>query len=253
MNFKTFALVAGAALAIAASLTFTLGLSTPVWAQVPQEATIRKLLAERFTDLPKIDEVSKAPMPGLFEVRVGSDLFYTDAEASHLIMGGQILETKTRRNLTEERMKKLTAIDFASLPLKDAIVWKTGTGKRRIAVFADPNCGYCKRFEQELSKTKDLTVYTFLMPILSADSTDKSNAIWCAKDATAAWRSWMVDGVQPPAAAKSCDTPTERNLALGRKHRVNGTPAIVFEDGQRVPGMLNAAQLEQQLAASSKS
>ena len=251
MRPKTSPFAAGAALALAAMIGAALPAST--FAQNTPDATIRKVLAERFTDLPKIDEVTKAPMPGLYEVRVGTDLFYTDAEGSYLIIGGQLLETKTRRNVTEERQKKLTAIDFASLPLKDAIVWKTGNGKRRIAVFADPNCGYCKRFEQELGKSKDLTVYTFLMPILSADSTEKSNAIWCAKDPTAAWRSWMVDGVQPPAAPKSCDSPAERNLAMGRKYRVNGTPAIVFEDGVRVPGMLNAAQLEQQLATSSKS
>ena len=251
MKPKTFARTLGAALALAATLVGAQPAGAP--APATPEATIRKVLAERFTDLPKIDEISKAPMSGLYEVRVGTDFFYTDAEGSYLIIGGQLLETKTRRNVTEEKVKKLTAIDFASLPLKDAIVWKTGTGKRRIAVFADPNCGYCKRFEQELGKSKDLTVYTFLMPILSADSTEKSNAIWCAKDPTAAWRSWMVDGVQPPAAPKSCESPAERNLAMGRKYRVNGTPAIVFEDGVRVPGMLNAAQLEQQLATSSKS
>jgi thiol:disulfide interchange protein DsbC len=246
MNFKTLALAAGTALVIAGTLVVS------AQAQTPQETTIRKLLTERFGEALKVDEVSPAPMPGLYEVRVGTDLFYTDGEAAFLIVGGQIVDTKNRRNLTEERLKKLTAIDFASLPLKDAIVWKTGTGKRRIAVFGDPNCGYCKRFEQELTKVKDLTVYTFLMPILSPDSTEKSNAIWCAKNPTAAWRDWMIDGVAPPAAPKACDSPVERNIALGRKYRINGTPAIVFEDGLRVPGMLNAAQLEKQLVASSK-
>jgi len=246
MKFKTLALAALAALAIAGTLAVN------AQAQTPQETTIRKLLTERFGEALKVDEVSPAPMPGLYEVRVGIDLFYTDGDAAFLIVGGQIVDTKNRRNLTEERLKKLTAIDFASLPLKDAIVWKTGTGKRRIAVFADPNCGYCKRFEQELTKVKDLTVYTFLMPILSPDSTDKSNAIWCAKNPTTAWRDWMVDGLAPPAAPKACDAPVERNVALGRKYRINGTPAIVFEDGLRVPGMLNAAQLEKQLVASSK-
>lgn len=232
-----------------------MALATAIVAATPAhagEAEIRKALAERLTDLGKIDEVTKSPIPGLYEVRVGVEIYYTDENGNYLVVG-QLLETKTRTNLTEARVAKLTAIDFASLPLKDAVVWKQGDGSRKLVVFADPNCGYCKRFEQELGKSKDLTVYTFLMPILSADSTEKSNAIWCAKDPTAAWRSWMVDGVQPPAAPKSCDSPAERNLAMGRKYRVNGTPAIVFEDGVRVPGMLNAAQLEQQLATSSKS
>ena len=221
-------------------------------AQVPQDAAIRKALAERLAGMPKIDEISRSPLPGLFEIRIGTDVFYTDADGAYLVRG-EIIDLKTKRNLTEERVNKLSAIDFASLPLKDAVVWKTGTGARRIAVFSDPNCGYCKRFEKELTNVKDLTVYTFLIPILGGDSPDKVKAIWCAKDSSAAWRSWMLDGVAPPKLLGECAAPNERNLELSRKHRINGTPAIVFEDGTRVPGMLNAAQLEKQLATSSKS
>ncbi len=242
MSFKTLALAGATAVAIAATVAVS------ALAQSPQDATIRARLAERFPELKKVDEVSRTAMPGIWEVRLGTELYYTDAEASHLIIGGQILDTRSKRNLTEERMSKLTAIDFASLPLKDAIVWKTGTGARRIAVFSDPNCGYCKRFEQDLAKVKDLTVYTFLLPVLGEDSHDKSRAIWCAADRTAVWRDWMVDGMPPPRLqSKGCDTPIERNLALGQKHQVRGTPAIVFEDGLRVPGLLSAAQLEKQL------
>ena len=212
------------------------------------EAVIRKALAERFPNMPKIDEVSRTPMTGLWEVRMGHDLIYTDARGQYVLQGS-LIDTATRRNLTEERVDKLTQIDFSSLPLKDAIVWKNGNGKRRIAVFADPNCGYCKRFEKDLLNVKDVTVYTFLYPILGPDSTDKSKQIWCAKDATSAWRNWMVDGKAIPKAP-ACDTAVlERNVALGRKHRVNGTPAIVFEDGSRVPGALAAAQIEERLAA----
>jgi thiol:disulfide interchange protein DsbC len=232
-------------------LAAVLTMAADAGAQLPQEAAIRKALAERLSSLPKIDEVSRAPMPGLFEVRVGNEVFYTDSEGAYLIRG-EILDLRSKRNLTEERIAKLTAIDFDSLPLQDAIVWKTGNGKRRIAVFADPNCGYCKRFEKELTAMKDLTVYTFLIPILGGDSPDKAKAIWCAKDATAAYRSWMLEGTAPPRLLGDCSAPVERNLELSRKHRVTGTPAIVFEDGVRVPGMLNAAQLEKQLAASSK-
>lgn len=251
MSFKTLALAGATAAAIAATVAIT------AVAQSPQESTIRSRLVERFPELKKVDEIVRTTMPGVFEVRVGTELYYTDAEATHLIIGGQILDTKTKRNLTEERMARLTAIDFASLPLKDAIVWKTGSGKRRIAVFSDPNCGYCKRFEQDLGKVKDLTVYTFLLPVLGDDSHDKARAIWCAADRTTVWRDWMVDGLLPPRLdGKGCDTPLERNLALGSKHNVRGTPAIVFEDGLRVPGMLNAGQLEKQLerqAAGAKS
>jgi thiol:disulfide interchange protein DsbC len=237
-------LMAGVLLALVSAAT----LAQPL----PQEAAIRKGLAANMDSLPKIDEISRTPVAGLFEVRIGNDIFYTDAEGSYAVRG-EIYDLKSRRNLTEERIDKLNAIDFAQLPLKDAIVWKTGTGKRRIAVFADPNCGYCKRFEVELGKVKDLTVYTFLMPILGGDSPQKSQAIWCAKDPAVAWRGWMVDGTPPPKAPEKCSSPVDRNVELGRKHRVNGTPAIVFEDGSRVPGMLNAQQLEQRLAGVPKS
>jgi thiol:disulfide interchange protein DsbC len=216
------------------------------------DAAIRKNLAERLPDFPKIDEINKTPIPGLFEVRVGTDVFYTDEQGNHLIEG-QMIETKTRNNLTEARVAKLTAIDFASLPLKDAIVWKQGSGERRIAVFADPNCVYCKKFERELQQVKDVTVYTFLYPILGGDSPDKSRNIWCAKDNTKAWRDWMIAGATPARAMGQCDTTAlQRNLILGRKHKVNGTPALVFEDGKRVPGAMSPDQIEKQLVASRK-
>ena len=217
------------------------------------EADIRKTFAERFPNLPRIDEIRPAPVAGLWEVRIGTDVTYTDAKGAYLIQGS-IIDTATRKDLTQERVDKLTAIDFASLPLKDAIVWKNGNGKRRIAVFADPNCGYCKRLEKDLVNVKDVTVYTFVIPILGGDSPEKSRSIWCAKDSTASWRSWMIDGVAPQRAMGQCDTTAiERNAALARKHKVNGTPAIVFEDGTRAPGAIPAAEIEKRLAAQAKS
>jgi len=216
------------------------------------DAAIRKNIAERMPDFPKIDEISKTPLAGLYEVRVGTEVFYTDEQGNYLIEG-QILETKTHTNLTEARLAKLTAIDFASLPLKDAIVWKTGTGARKLVVFADPNCTFCKKFERELQQVKDVTVYTFLYPILGGDSPEKSKNIWCAKDNTKAWRDWMLDGATPARSMGQCDTAAlTRNVSLGRKHRVNGTPALVFEDGKRVPGALGPDQIEKQLVASAK-
>lgn len=248
MKYKSAALAAAAGALLA-------GLALAAYAQVaagPQEAAaIRKSLSEKLSSLPKIDEVTKTPVPGLYEIRVGQEVFYTDAEGAYLIRG-ELLDLKAKRNLTEERLAKLNAIDFASLPLQDAVVWKNGSGKRKIAVFSDPNCGYCKRFEKELSNVKDVTVYTFLFPILGGDSPDKAKAIWCAKDATATYRGWMVDGNAPPKSPGNCVSPIDRNVELGRKHDIRGTPAIVFEDGTRVPGMLTAPQLEKQLAVSSK-
>jgi thiol:disulfide interchange protein DsbC len=214
------------------------------------EAVIRKTIAERLPDFPKIDEVTKTPIPGIYELRIGSEVIYSDEQGNH-IFEGQLIETKTRTNLTEARMAKLNAIDFASLPFKDAIVWKQGSGARKLVVFADPNCGYCKKFERELQQVKDVTVYTFLYPILGGDSPEKSRNIWCAKDNTKAWRDWMLEGTAPPRSMGQCDTAAlQRNTALGRKHRVNGTPALVFEDGRRVPGAMELEQIEKQFVAS---
>ena len=213
------------------------------------EADIRKNLTERYPNLPKVDEIRPAPVAGLWELRFGSDVMYSDAKGNYLIQGS-IIDTAAKRNLTEERIDKLTAVDFASLPLKDAIVWKNGNGKRRIAVFADPNCGYCKKFERDLLNVKDVTVYTFVIPILGGDSPEKSKSIWCAKDNTAAWRNWMIEGTTPPRVMASCDTSVlDRNLSLSRKHRINGTPAVIFEDGSRAPGAIPAAEVEKRMAA----
>ena len=211
------------------------------------EAAIRKNLAERIPDFPKIDEVLKTGMPGMYEIRIGTEILYTDENGSYLIQG-EVIDTKTRANLTEQRIAKLTAIDFKSLPLKDAIVWKQGTGERKLVVFADPNCGYCKKFERDLQEVKNVTVYTFLYPILGGDSPEKSKAIWCAKDNTKAWREWMIKGT-PAENSPNCDTSAlQRNYAFGKKHRINGTPGLVFEDGSQRAGALNADAIEKLLA-----
>jgi thiol:disulfide interchange protein DsbC len=208
-----------------------------------QEAAIRKNLAERLPSLPKIDEISKTPMNGVFEIRVNeSDIFYTDAEGNFLIQGN-LIDTRSKRNLTEERTEKLNAVAFDSLPLKDAFTVVRGNGKRKMAVFEDPNCGYCKRFERDLQKVNDVTVYMFLYPILSPDSTDKSKNVWCAKDKGKTWQDVMVRDMPVPKA--SCDTVAiDRNLDFGRKHKITGTPTIFFADGSRVPGAINTQQIE---------
>ncbi|MFY7864983.1 DsbC family protein [Roseateles sp.] len=211
------------------------------------EAVIRKSLTEKLSGLPKIEEVRQSPMAGLWEVRIGSEIRYTDASGNYLIEG-ELIDLRTRRNLTEDRVNRLLTLDFSALPIKDAVVWKSGNGKRKIAVFADPNCGYCKRFERSLQEMKDLTVYTFLIPILGGDSAEKSRAVWCAKDSGAAWQALMLEGKAPPRPAAACDDAAiERNLALSRRHHINGTPAIIFEDGSRAPGALSADQLERRL------
>lgn len=222
-------------------------LACSLGAAFAQEAAIRKNLAERLPSFARIEEVSKTPMNGLYEIRVnGSDIFYTDAEGNFLIQGN-LFDTKAKRNLTEERLEKLSAIDFDALPFKDAFTMVRGNGKRKLAVFEDPNCGYCKRFEHDLQKVSDVTVYTFLIPILSPDSTEKSRNIWCAKDKGKAWLDWMLR--EQPAAKASCDTAAlERNLDFSKKHKITGTPTLFFADGSRVPGAISAQQVEKLLA-----
>ncbi len=211
-----------------------------------QEATIRKNLGERIPNLPKIDEITKSPMPGLYEVRIGgTDIVYTDAEGNFLIQGN-LIDTKQRRNLTEERIEKLTAIDFGALPVKDAFTIVRGDGKRKLAVFEDPNCGYCKRFEADLQKVNNVTIHMFLLPILGKDSMEKSKNIWCAKDRAKAWSDWMLRDIIPAAA--TCDTTAlTRNVEFSRKHKITGTPTLVFADGSRVPGAISAAQVDKLL------
>jgi thiol:disulfide interchange protein DsbC len=215
---------------------------------------IRKNLPARLPQFKQIDEVRKAEIPGLYEVRVdGTEIFYTDAKADFLIEGS-LIDTRSKRNLTEERVEKLTAIKFESLPLKDAFAVVRGNGERKLAVFEDPNCGYCKRFERDLQKVDNVTIYMFLYPILGADSVEKSKAIWCAKDRGTAWLDWMLREQLPSSASGGCDaTALSRNVELGRKYKINGTPTLLFTNGSRVPGAVDAKKVEQMLAQAGKS
>lgn len=211
-----------------------------------EEAAIRKNLAERIPQLSNINEVTKSPISGLYEVRInGTDIYYTDSEANYLLHGS-LIDTKQRRNLTEERVEKLTAISFDTLPFKDAFTIVRGNGKRKLAVFEDPNCGYCKQFEKGLQTVNNVTIYMFLYPILSPDSHEKSKNIWCAKDRAKSWQDWMVRDVMPTTA--SCDSAAiTRNVELGRKYKISGTPTLVFVDGSRIPGAIGPEQVEKRL------
>lgn len=223
-----------------------------VQAPAAVEATLRKVLPERIPQLGALDEVRRAPVPGLFEVRVGTDIFYTDAEGNFLV-NGEIIDTRARRNLTEERVEKLLAVDFGKLPLKDAFVMVRGDGKRKLAVFEDPNCGYCKRFERDLHTVDNVTVYTFLYPILGPDSNEKSRNIWCAKDKGKSWLDWMLRNQTPARAEGSCDASAlGRNVEFGKRHKITGTPTLIFADGSRVPGAIPAAEIEKLLANGGK-
>jgi thiol:disulfide interchange protein DsbC len=194
-----------------------------------------------------VDSVRKAPYLGLYEVVVGGDIFYTDDKAEFLVMGS-IVNLKTKENVTELRQRQMNKVAFADLPLDSAFKIVRGNGSRKVAMFADPNCGYCKRFERDLLGVNDITVYVFLYPILAPDSIDKSKGVWCSADRGKAWIDLMVRDVAPPTEAK-CANPIDKNLAYGREKRVTGTPTLIFEDGERVPGAMAMADFEKRLAA----
>ena len=212
-----------------------------------QEAAIRKNLSEKFPAFAKIDEVSKTPMNGLYEVRVGFDIFYTDEQGNYLLQGS-LMDVRARKNLTEERVEKLSEVDFDKLPLADAFKIVRGDGKRKLAVFEDPNCGYCKRFERDLTTVNNVTVYLFLYPVLGPDSIAKSRNIWCAKDKPKAWNDWMLRNTAPANA--DCDVAAlKRNREFGQKYNITGTPTLIFANGSRAPGAISAEEVEKMLVA----
>jgi thiol:disulfide interchange protein DsbC len=207
------------------------------------ETEIRQSIASMFPDT-KIDAVHKTGFLGLYEVQVGSDVLYSDEKGNYVIEGN-IVDVRARRNLTEERRNKLAQVKFSDLPLELAVKTVRGNGKRVFATFEDPNCGYCKKLAHDLVGVTDITMYTFLYPILAADSADKSRAIWCSPDRSKAWSDWMVNAVEAKAA--TCDNPIDKVSALGRSLHVTGTPTIIFTDGNRVPGYVPVAKLEEML------
>lgn len=206
---------------------------------------IKTDLRKKFPEA-QVDTVRKSGYGGLLEVTGGGEIFYTDEKTTFILLGS-LLDTKTRENITEARLRKISAISFDSLPLESAIKIVRGNGSRRIAIFEDPNCGYCKRFEADLAKVNDLTMYVFLYPILSPESTTKSKAVWCAPDRAKAWLDLMLKDTTPANDGK-CETPIDKVVVFGREKRITGTPTIFFEDGERVPGAMPMAMFEKRLA-----
>jgi thiol:disulfide interchange protein DsbC len=216
-------------------------------AQADSAQSVTRLFEQRFPGI-HVNAVRVTPMTGIFEIQVGMDLLYTDAQVDYVLQGSMI-DAHARRDLTAERLEALQQVAFDSLPLDHAIKQVKGTGARKVAVFEDPNCGYCKQLHRTLEDVDNVTVYTFLFPILTPDSMTRSRDIWCAADPAKAWKAWMLNG-QDPAKAE-CDTPIQDNLALGRKLNVQGTPALFFADGTRVNGALPLEALKKKLDAQS--
>lgn len=209
------------------------------------ETEIRKSLQSKFPSIGKLDHVVKTQYSGLYEIVIDGQLLYTDEKGLYLFEGS-IIETKDRRNLSEERRKKLFAINFDKLPLELAVKKEKGNGKRKMAYFTDPNCSYCKRLEKELSKITDVTLYIFLYPIFPNSDVIVRNVL-CAKDPAKAWDDLMLNEIAP--ASSICETKIDKVLALGKKARVNGTPNLIFGNGTQSPGYLPAEELERNLNA----
>ncbi len=207
---------------------------------------IKTELQKQFGAKVQIKSINPSPIPGLYEVIANSSIIYVDAQAKFLIQGS-ITDLKTGTNLTDAREDEINRIQFSDLPFLDAVKLVRGDGSRKMAVFADPNCGYCKTLEKTFQNMENITVYTFLTPILSADSTIKSKAVWCSNDPSKAWVNWMT--AQTPLPNKTdCPNPLEKNLVLAKKLGVTGTPAIFFADGSRIPGAASKDDLEKRLA-----
>ncbi len=217
-------------------------------AETPQEGKVKKLIEERMGEGAKVEAVTKTPYSGLFEVQANGNIFYTDSKAEYLFVG-QIIDAKdTTKNFTQKRLAEINKIKFSDLPLDLAMKKVKGDGKRVIAVFADPNCGYCKQLEQSMKALDNVTVYTFMFNILSADSAKISKDIWCAADKNKAWENWMLSGNAPSAGAADCIDPGEKIYGLGKKLRVDGTPTIFFADGSRISGAIDVKDFEEKFA-----
>ncbi|MEO7497619.1 MAG: DsbC family protein [Massilia sp.] len=234
---------------IAALLAMTL-LTSCVNAEPSPEATIRKAVEARLVPGAKIDSVKETPYAGLYEVRAGGDIMYSDKKGEFMIMG-QIYNMKTGVNLTRQRMAELSKIKFSDLPLEMAIKYVKGNGKRVMAVFEDPNCSACKVFRKEtIHKLDNVTVYTFLYNIISPASPEKSKNIWCSADRAKAWDDWMLNGKEPAVAPAACPSPNDKVFELGHKLGIQATPAIYFADGIRVDGAADLEMVEGKLASS---
>lgn len=215
------------------------------------EALIRKVLGEKFPEA-KIASIQKTPYSGLYEIYMDGQLVYADANAQYIFLG-DVLDVKNRTNLTQARLSALNVVPLNQLPLNNALKLVKGKGERKLVVFSDADCPYCRKFEEELKKVDNITVYTFLLPIegLHPKAAQISRQVWCAPDKNKAWDEYMSSGKVPGNDGK-CDNPISENIKLGGKLGINGTPTIILPNGQRIPGMVPAAKLEEALARAAK-
>lgn len=217
------------------------------------EASVKKAVESAYPKF-KVDKVTKTPYAGLYEVFMAGQIIYTDEKLTFLIAEGRLVDPKTKKDITGERLEELTRIDFNSLPLDQAIKVVKGNGSRKLVVFSDVDCPYCKRLERnELANITDVTVYTFLYPIeqLHPDAANKSKLIWCANNRVKAWEDWILRD-QLPSSTGNCEVPLEKVGQLAKKAGVSSTPTLIFADGKRMLGAQPYKEIERMLTAAAK-
>ncbi len=218
----------------------------PLAAAAADEGTVKQALQKKYPDI-RVESVARTPMEGIYEVFADGEIFYVDPEVNFLFVKGSMIDVTSKADLTEERLRMLTAIKFEQLPLDLAFPIVKGTGKRKMAYFTDPNCPYCKRLDQALAAVTDVTVHVFLYPILGPDSNEKAKAVWCSSDRAKTYTDMMLNGAVPKATVGVCNAPIDKIVAFGRKNAINATPTMFFADGQRVAGAIPAEQLNRML------
>jgi thiol:disulfide interchange protein DsbC len=244
MNLKPLSLLIAAALCSVAAFASAQA-ADAVTSNI--KAAVEAWLAGKY----KVEEVRRAPLPNMYEVRIGTDIIYVDEKGQFAFVEGQLIDIKTSRNLTKERQDELLTIKWSDLQTNLAFKQVTGNGKRKIAVFEDPNCGYCKQFRKDLVKMDNATIYTFVYPVLAPDSDVKSRKVLCAADKLTAWNDLMLAN-KVPNNNGNCDQPLAKIKEMGGKMGITATPTIFFGNGKRLQGYLPPAQLEKMLDENSK-
>lgn len=235
-------------------LSFGGGAPAPAQAD-PADTAMRKMLAQRYPNT-KFGDIHRSAVPGLWEVWMGANVAYVTDEGRHFVFG-HLYDMQTQTDLTAAKQEQVKLqiesakpkLAFSDLPLADAIKTVHGNGQRKLAVFSDPHCPYCRDLEKQLAQLDNVTIYTFLFPIESIhpEAAGVAKSIWCAKDRPGAWKAFMATGKAPQSS--SCgDTPIERNVELAGKAGINGTPFLIFANGNKAAGLLDTASLERRLS-----